>query len=105
MSNVSSGVMRTMVGHSFIPDGQGFPYLSEACYYYLAGLVDKAITVISKEDLSGQVTSLVEEVKVIETEDTIKSFPRRDELLDLMVQSGCSSCKCTITSHYRGYVT
>ena len=51
MSNVSSGMMRClglMVAHSFILDRNGFPYLSECCYYYLAGLVDKAITVVSE---------------------------------------------------------
>ena len=51
-----------MVAHSFILDRIGFPYLSECCYYYLAGLVDKAITVVSESDLSKQVKGLVQQV-------------------------------------------
>lgn len=92
MSNIDSGVMRTvgvMVAHSFVLDGQGFPYLSESCYYYLAGLVDKAITVVSPDDLSEQVRRLVAEVKFFDTDKKLQSFSRKDELLDLMVQSGC----------------
>ena len=49
MSNLSSGLMcilGVMVGHSLLMDGQGFPFFSECCYYYLSGAMDKAITLI-----------------------------------------------------------
>ena len=65
MSNLSSGLLKIvgqMVAHSFVLDGQGFPFLSECIYYYLAGLVDKAITLVTDDDLSAQVKTLVEEV-------------------------------------------
>ena len=68
MSNVSSGLMRcfgVMVAHSFILDGQGFPYLSECCYYNLSGCVDKAITLVSETDLGEQVKSLVQQVFIV----------------------------------------
>lgn len=65
MANLSSGLLKIvgkMIGHSFVLDGQGFPYLSECVYYSLAGMADKAITLISEDDLSAQVKSLVNEV-------------------------------------------
>ena len=65
MSNLSSGMFRVlgqMVAHSFILDGQGFPYLSECLYYYLAGLTDRAMTLVTVADLSEQVKTLVGEV-------------------------------------------
>ena len=42
-SVLSSGLLkifRTLVAHSFLLDGQGFPYLAEYCFYYLAGKHD-----------------------------------------------------------------
>ncbi len=65
MSNVSSGLLRVvgvMVAHSLLLDGQSFPYLSECCYYYLAGSIAKAISLVSENDLGEQVKSLVLEV-------------------------------------------
>ena len=65
MSNLSSGMFRVlgqMVAHSLILDGQGFPYLSECIYYYLAGLIDRAMTLVTDADLSEQVKTLVQEV-------------------------------------------
>ena len=56
-SNLSSGLLTTigtMVGHSFLMDGYGFPYLSECCYY-IAGHFDKALTCISADDVEEQV--------------------------------------------------
>lgn len=67
MSNLSSGIFRVlgqMVAHSLILDGQGFPYLPECIYYYLAGLIDRAMTLVSDADLSEQVKTLVGEVCV-----------------------------------------
>ena len=64
-SNLSSGLLttiETMVGHSFLLDGYGFPYLSECCYYYIAGCSDKALTCITAEDVEEQVRVLIQEV-------------------------------------------
>ena len=65
MSNLSSGMFRVlgqMVAHSLNLDGQEFPYLSECIYYYLAGLIDRAMTLVTDADLSEQVKTLVQEV-------------------------------------------
>ena len=46
-SILSSGVLSTvgtMIAHSLLLDGQGFPYLSEYYYYYVAGYCDRAVT-------------------------------------------------------------
>ena len=64
-SNLSSGLLSTigaMIGHSLLMDGYGFPYLSEYCYYYIAGYTDKAITCITTEDVGEQVKQVVEQV-------------------------------------------
>ena len=49
-----------MVGHSVIMDGVGFPFFSPACYYYMAGFVDRAISAASVEDTGERVRQLVE---------------------------------------------
>ena len=57
-SSLSSGMLvtlGTMIAHSFILDGQGFPYLSEYCYYYLCGQRDKALTCISESDVGERI--------------------------------------------------
>ena len=62
MSNLSSGMFRVlgqMVAHSLNLDGQGFPYLSECIYYYLAGFIDRAMTLVTDADLSEQVKTRV----------------------------------------------
>ena len=67
-SNLSSGLLTTigtMVGHSFLLDGYGFPYLSECCYYYIAGHFDKALTCISADDVEEQVRVLIHEVSFL----------------------------------------
>ena len=67
-SNLSSGLLTTigtMVGHSFLLDGYGFPYLSECCYYYIAGCSDKALTCITTEDVEEQVRVLIHEVSYV----------------------------------------
>ena len=43
-------------------DGYEFPYLSEYCYYYIAGYEDKALTCIMLEDVGEQVKRLVTKV-------------------------------------------
>ena len=52
-SSISSGMLLLvgkMVGHSIVMDGQGFPFLSPACYYYMAGHTNKAVSVTSMAD-------------------------------------------------------
>lgn len=33
-----------MVAHSILLDGQGFPFIADYCYYYIAGCYNQAIT-------------------------------------------------------------
>ena len=51
-----------MIGHSFLMDANGFLYISEYCYYYIAGYSDRAWTCITIDDIGEQVKPLVEEV-------------------------------------------
>ena len=65
-SSLSSGMLvtvGTMIAHSFILDGQGFPYLSEYCYYYLCGQTDKALTCIGENDVSERIQTLIKQVR------------------------------------------
>ena len=64
-SILSSGVLSTvgtMIAHSLLLDGQGFPYLSEYCYYYVAGRYDQAVTCVTVDDVGVNVKSLIEKV-------------------------------------------
>lgn len=64
-SSVYSGVLTTvgrMVGHSILLDGQGFPYLSPACYHYLAGHIDKAVSCLSEDDVGERIRHVVVKV-------------------------------------------
>ncbi len=64
-SSISSGLLLLigkMVGHSIVLDGQGFPCLSPACYYYMAGCMEKAISVISVADAGERVQQVVSRV-------------------------------------------
>ena len=51
-----------MVGHSIVQDGIGFPFLSPACYFYMAGYVDRAISAASIEDVGENVKQVVKKV-------------------------------------------
>ena len=65
-SILSSGVLSTvgtMVAHSLLLDGLGFPYLAEFCYYYIAGCYDQAVTCVTVDDVGMNVKSLIEKVK------------------------------------------
>ena len=67
-SLLSSGLLTifgTMVAHSFLLDGQGFPFIAEYCFYYLAGLHDQATTCISIEDVGADVKSILTEVQTV----------------------------------------
>lgn len=53
-SNLSSGILKSigiMIAHSFLLDGQGFPFLSEYCFYYIADCYDRAVTCIGEDDV------------------------------------------------------
>ena len=50
----------TMIAHSLLLDGQGFPYLSEYCYY-IAGCYDQAVTCVTVDDVGVNVKSLIDE--------------------------------------------
>lgn len=66
-SSLSSGMLvtlGTMIAHSFILDGQGFPYFSEYCYYYLCGQSDKALTCIGNSDVGEQIQTLLQQVRL-----------------------------------------
>ena len=64
-SILSSGVLSivsTMIAHSLLLDGLGFPYLAEFCYYYIAGCYDQAVTCVTVDDVGMNVKSLIEKV-------------------------------------------
>ena len=58
-------LLGTMVGHSIAMDCQGFPFLSPACYYYMAGYTDTAISVTSMVDAGERVKQAVSEVNIM----------------------------------------
>ena len=65
ISNLSAGMMRLlgrMIGHSIILDYQGFPYLSPACYKYMIGNQDEALTLCRPDDASERVQHVLNEV-------------------------------------------
>ena len=55
-----------MVAHSIVLDGQGFPFIADYCYYYIAGCYDQAITCITVKDVSTGVKNLLSEVSMCE---------------------------------------
>jgi len=60
-SSVSSGMLHIlgrMIGHSIVMDGQGFPFLSPPCYYYMCGYHDRALSLLQQEDV-GELTNRV----------------------------------------------
>ena len=66
-SILSPGVLctvGTMIAHSLLLDGQGFPYLSEYCYYYVASHCDRAVTCVTIDDVGRNVKAIVEKVGV-----------------------------------------
>lgn len=62
-ASILSSTVGTMIAHSLLLDGQGFPYLSEYCYYYIAGCYDQAVTCVTVDDVGMNVKSLIEKVK------------------------------------------
>lgn len=68
-SILSSGMLKTvgiMIAHNLLLDGQGFPYLADYCYYYIADCYDLAITCITREDVDSRVRSVIDEVCYIQ---------------------------------------
>ena len=64
-SSISSGMMTVvgkMVGHSIVMDCQGFSFLSPACYYYIAGHLDTAISATSMVDADKRVKHAISKV-------------------------------------------
>ena len=64
-STIASGMLTTigtMVAHSILMDGQGFPFLADYCFYYIAGYYDQAIMCVTTEDVGTGVKKLLNEV-------------------------------------------
>ncbi len=69
-SLLSSGMLKnvgTMVAHSILIDGQGFPFLADHCYYYIAGCYDHSVTCITEEDIGIRVKTVINEVRCTTT--------------------------------------
>ena len=61
-SILSSGVLSavgTMIAHSLLLDGQGFPYLSKYCYNYIAGHCNQAVACVTIDDTGENVKLLL----------------------------------------------
>ena len=67
MSVLNSGILKIfgqMVSHSLVMDGVGFPYLSPACYYYMAGKWNVAITLLTDKDVCTRVEYVLKQVYI-----------------------------------------
>ena len=53
-----------MIAHCILLDGQGFPYLSEYCYCYIAGSYNQALASVTIDDVGANVQFIVNEVKL-----------------------------------------
>lgn len=63
----SSGLLKilgSMIGHSICQDGVGFPYLSQACYWYMIGGEDKALQFAGMEDLPADSAFIISQVSI-----------------------------------------
>ena len=66
-SILSSGMLATvgtMIAHCILLDGQEFPYLSECCYYYIAGSYDQALAPVTINDVGTNVQFIIIEVNL-----------------------------------------
>ncbi len=69
-SLLSSGMLKnvgTVGAHSILMDGQGFPFLADYCYYYIAGCYDLSVTCITEEDIGIRDKSVINEVRCTTT--------------------------------------
>ena len=67
-STLASGILSTigtMIAHSFLLDGQGFPYMAEYCYYYIAGCFDLALSSVTIDDTSLNVKAIINQVTLM----------------------------------------
>ena len=67
-SMLTSGTLTTigtMIAHSFVLDGQGFPFLAEYCFYYIVGCCDLALSYITINNTTENVKRIVTEVSYI----------------------------------------
>lgn len=55
-------VLGTLVAHSLVQEGIGFPYLSPSCYWYIVGGEERALQQISSADVGTNVASLLTKV-------------------------------------------
>ena len=55
-------VLGTIVGHSIFQDGIGFPYLSPACYWYIAAGEEEAQQYLTLDDVGADCCSFVNQV-------------------------------------------
>ena len=58
-----------MIAHSFLLDGQGFPFMAEYCFYYIAGCHDLAFSYVTIDDSSENVKRILSKVS-----STLKVF-------------------------------
>ena len=64
-SMLTSGILSTigtMIAHSFLLDGQGFPFMAEYCFYYIAGCHDLALSYVTIDDTSENVKRILSKV-------------------------------------------
>ena len=54
-----------MIVHAVAQDGVGFPYLSRACFWYIAAGEDQALQFIELSDVGADVAHVVTQVSVI----------------------------------------
>ncbi len=57
-------VLGSMVAHSIAQAGVGFPYLSPACYWYIADGEQRSLQYLSTADVSCQVAAVVSKVSI-----------------------------------------
>lgn len=55
-------VLGTMVGHSLVQDGIGFPFWSPVCYWYMFGSEEQAIQSLTMDDVGNDVAVFLSEV-------------------------------------------
>ena len=61
-------------------DQQGFPYLSPACFHYLAGNVNTAMSETNMGDLGSHVKDVILKIYLIMSIIQLSAFKNLDEL-------------------------
>ena len=57
-------VLGSIVGHSIFQDGIGFPYLSAACYWYMAGGEETALQYLTLDDVGADCCNFISQVSI-----------------------------------------